>query len=82
MADTEKTAPAPATPSELAKLRERPIAPLNGQPTTDQIGRKLDWSDADKAQAQQREAVAIRNARVAEDTERLHRGLPPKFADV
>lgn len=82
MADTETKAPETATPAQLAKLRERPMASLSGQPATDVIGRDLDWSDPDKARAQQREAVEVRDARVKEDTERLHRGLPPKFNTV
>jgi len=80
MADTKSKAPELATREELAELRARPMASLTGRPATDVIGRELDWSDPDAARKQQRAAVEIRDARVAEDVERQNRGLPPKFA--
>lgn len=63
----------------MAKIETHPPVPL-GRPAEDVIGRELDWSDIDKARAQQREATAIRDARVQEDVARVNRGLAPKYA--
>jgi hypothetical protein len=64
----------------INELRSIPPVSLTPRPTTDAIGRKLDWSNADKAMAQQREAVGIRDDRVKEDTLRVERGLAPRWA--
>lgn len=66
------------TAAELAELAGTPMAALN-RPVEDVLGRKL-AKDPDKARAQQREAIAIRDQRVAIDVARTQRGLPTKYA--
>jgi len=66
------------TARELAELAGTPMAAIN-RPTEDALGRELP-DDVDAARIQQREAVAIREQRVAVDVARVQRGLSPKYA--
>lgn len=66
------------TARELASLAGKPMVALN-RPVEDVIGRKLP-KDPEEARIQEREAIAIRDQRVAVDTARTQRGLPPKYA--
>lgn len=79
MAETKsgKTLAAEAD-AALAELADVPMAALNA-PTHDVIGRELP-ADSDKARAQAREAIQIRDKRVAVDVARTQRGLQPKYA--
>jgi hypothetical protein len=63
---------------ELAELASKPMVALN-RPTEDALGRDLP-DDTDAARAQQREAIIIRDQRVAVDVARTQRGLAPKYA--
>lgn len=57
--------------------RRDPVA-IN-RATEDALGRKLP-KDPDEARAMQREAVAEKQRRVLEDTDRVNHGLEPKYA--